>query len=152
MQRDWLPNYAFWRGLLFALHLCVILNFDYLGECLHWGNRGRVVSIHLGWKPPLLTPGTSLVKEAPPMTLKSFITPGKPQFPHLFCHRIVQLLVVIFSLRWIKVLSPCRSHGSTDTLPLLRGRGGISVKNMPLISVVIKNTCYKNLKLYTNNP
>ena len=46
-----------------------ILNFDYLGECSHWGNRGIGGVTHFGWKPPLTNPATPLVNEAPPMPI-----------------------------------------------------------------------------------
>ena len=39
-----------------------------------------------------------------------------------------------------------------NSLTQVRGRGGISVKNMHLIGNIIWTRCYKNLKLYTNNP
>ena len=49
---------------------------------------------------------------------QSFITPGAPQFPQLFCSCMVQLLAGIISLRRVLKANPGRSHGSADTLPL----------------------------------
>ena len=49
---------------------------------------------------------------------QSFITPGEPKFPQLFCPCMVQLLARIISLRRVRGPNPGRSHGSADTLPL----------------------------------
>ena len=43
MGRGMLPIIMLPDGdLRIALHLVPFLNFDYLGECSHWGNRGRL--------------------------------------------------------------------------------------------------------------
>ena len=83
-----------------------VLNFDYLGECSHWGNRS-----------------TSHATQ-------SFITPGEPRFPQLFCPYMVQLLAGIISLRRVLGANPARSHGSADTLPL---RHSATLIKIPII-------------------
>ena len=58
-----------------------VLNFDYLGECSHWGNRGRVAKPTSDENLRYITPGTSLVNEAPPMPLRASSHPGSPNSP-----------------------------------------------------------------------
>ena len=61
---------------------CVaVLNFDYLGECSQWGTRGRVAQPTSDENLRYITPGTSLVSEAPPMPLRASSHPGSPNSP-----------------------------------------------------------------------
>ena len=61
--------YASRLGVAYCVALSAVLNFDYLGECSHWGNRGRVAQPASDENLCYITPGTSLVNEAPPMPL-----------------------------------------------------------------------------------
>ena len=75
--------YASRRGLVYCVALSANLNFDYLGECSHWGSHGRGVSPTYGENLRYITPGTSLVNEAPPMLLRASSHPGSPNSPKL---------------------------------------------------------------------
>ena len=68
--------YASRRGLEYCVALSAVLNFDYLGECSHRGNRGRVAWPTSDENLRYITPGTLLVNEAPPMPLTSHL--GSP--------------------------------------------------------------------------
>ena len=91
-----------WWGEACCLSLCyptgtncvalsAVLNFDYLGECSHWGNRGRVTLPTSDGNPRYITPGTSLFNEAPPMPLRASSHPGSPNYwcAILIAHQIV---------------------------------------------------------------
>ena len=58
-----------------------ILNFDYLGECSHWGNRGRAAQPSSDENFRLLTPGTPLGNEVPPTPLRASSHSGSPNCP-----------------------------------------------------------------------
>ena len=73
---------------------------------------------NFGWKPPLTNPRYFTSQRSTSHATQSFITPGEPQLPQLFCPRMVHLLVGIISLMRIRGPSPGRSHGNADTLPL----------------------------------
>ena len=80
-------------GLQYRLTLVVlILAFYIISQ--RWDLFSGVA--YFGWKPPLLTPVTSFVHEAPAMPLRTSSHPGSPNCPNM-----VQLLSRIFSLRWI---------------------------------------------------
>ena len=90
-----------------------------------WGSvhiEETVVGVtNFGWKPPLHNSWNFISQRSTSHATQSFITPGEPQFPQLFCPRVVQLLAGIISLRRVRGPNPGRSHGSAHTLPL-RGR------------------------------
>ena len=73
---------------------------------------------NFGWKPPLHNSRNFISQRSTSHATQSFITPGEPQFPQLFCSCMVQLLAGIISLRRVLEANPGRSHGSADTLPL----------------------------------
>ena len=73
--------YACRRGFVYCVAPSAVLNFDYLGECSHWGNRGRVAQPTSDENLHYITPGTSLVNEAPPMPLRASSHPGSPNCP-----------------------------------------------------------------------
>ena len=82
MRRGMLPIIMLPNGdLRIALHLVSFLNFYYLGECSHWGNRGTVAQPTSDENLRYITPGTSLVNEAPPMPLRASSHPGSPNSP-----------------------------------------------------------------------
>ena len=73
---------------------------------------------NFGWKPPLHNSRNFISQRSTSHATQSFITPGEPQLPQLFCPCMVQLLARIISLRRVLEANPGRSHGSADTLPL----------------------------------
>ena len=90
LLRRWRPHdeerhaayyYASRRGLGCCVALSAVLNFDYLGECSHWGNCGKVAQPTLDENLRYITPGTTLVNEAPPMPLRASLHPGSPNSP-----------------------------------------------------------------------
>ena len=72
---------CFPTGTSYCVALSAVLNFDYLGECSHWGNRGRVALPTSDENLRYITPGTSLINEAPPMPLRASSHPGSPNSP-----------------------------------------------------------------------
>ena len=72
---------CFPTGTSYCVALSAFLNFDYLGECSHWGNCGRVAKPTSDENLRYIIPGTSLVNEAPPMPLRASSLPGSPNSP-----------------------------------------------------------------------
>ena len=103
---------------------CTQWRFEFL---TNWGGGGGGVTLrkpwwdgvtNFGWKPPLHNSRNFISQRSTSHATQSFITPGEPQFPQLFCPCMVQLLAGIISLKRVLEANPGRSHGSADTLPL----------------------------------
>ena len=73
---------------------------------------------NFGWQTPLHNSRNFSSQLSNSHATQSFITPGEPKFPQLFCPCMVQLLAGIISLRRVRGPNPGRSHGSADPIPL----------------------------------
>ena len=98
---------CFLTGTLYCIALSAVLNFDYLGECSHWGNLGRVAEPTSDEnRIPLNNTRNFISQRSTSHATQSFITPGEPQFLQLFCPCMVQLLAEIISLRRVRGPNP----------------------------------------------
>ena len=110
--------YASWRGLHIALHLGA-----FLFKLTIWGNVCIEETV-VGWRNILLIKTSTanshhfINQRSTCHATQSFITPGEPQLPQLFCLCVVQLLTGIFSLRRIR--TPSWQGWHTTATPFMK--------------------------------
>ena len=109
---------CFPTGLAYCVALSAVFEFRLFGGVFTLRKPWLGGVANFGWKPKLHNSRNFISQRSTYHATQSFITPGEPQFPQLFCPCMVQLLARIISLRRVWEANPGRLHDSADTLPL----------------------------------